>query len=325
MSRIRVGVFRGGPSREYDVSLRTGGNVISSILQSFPDKYQIKDIFITKNGEWHMDGLPVSQSKVFNNIDVAFNALHGSFGEDGKIQQIFDNFNIPYTGSGVAASILGIDKVLSKKVFTSAGIIVPRGVSVSNNQSARDAAYEVLRVMGPSWVIKPSSSGSSLGVSIANGFNDLIFAISDAFQHGPKILVEEHIVGREATCGVVEKLRGKDYYSLPVVEIAPPSGSYFFDNSSKYNGKAVEICPSGFSRNIKEEIERIAILAHKTLNCRHYSRSDFIVSEKGIYLLETNTLPGLSTESLLPKSLESVGISLPYFLDHLIMIALEKK
>ncbi len=320
-----MGIFRGGPSPEHEVSLKTGGNVISAILQSFPDKYQIKDIFITKNGEWYMDGLLVSRSKVFTNIDVAFNALHGNFGEDGKIQQIFDSFNIPYASSGVAASLLGMDKVLSKKVFAGAGIKVPRGVSVSDNQSAKDAALEVLRVLGPSWVVKPSSSGSSLGVSVANGFNELVSAISGAFQYGQKVLIEERVVGREATCGVVEKFRGRDYYSSPVVEIIFPVEKCFFDTSFKYNGKATEICPSGFSRKVKEEIERIAVLAHKTLNCKYYSRSDFIVSEKGIYLLEINTLPGLTTESLLPKSLEAIGVSLPHFLDHLITLALENR
>jgi len=322
MARIKVGIFRGGPSGEYEVSLKTGGGIISALLQSFPLKYQLRDVFISRDGEWHMNGLPSTPQQILKDIDVAFNALHGSYGEDGQIQQIFDSFRIPYTGSGVTSSLLAMDKSMSKKVFSQAGILVPRGIIVSNDVSPKEAALEVLKTLGPSWVVKPTSSGSSLGVSVVNGFNDLVSAIALAFEYSPKILVEEYIVGREATCGIVEKFRGKEHYSLPVIEIVPPSNSLFFDYPSKYSGKSAEICPSGFKRSVKNEIEYLATLAHRTLNCRHYSRSDFIVSKKGIYLLETNTLPGLTSESLLPKSLEAVGLSLPNFIDHLITIAL---
>ena len=324
MARIKVGIFRGGPSGEYEVSLKTGGSIISALLQSFPLKYQLRDIFISKSGEWHLNGLPTTPQGVFKDIDIAFNALHGSYGEDGKIQQIFDSFRTPYTGSGVTSSLLAMDKSMSKKVFSRAGILVPRGIVISNDISPKEAALEVLRTLGPSWVIKPTSSGSSLGVSVVNGFNDLVSSIAIAFEYSPKILVEEYIVGREATCGIVEKFRGREHYALPVVEIIPPPSNLFFDYPSKYSGKSAEICPSGFKNDIKKEIESLATLAHQTLNCRHYSRSDFIISKKGIYLLETNTLPGLTAESLLPKSLEAVGLSFPNFIDHLITIALKQ-
>ncbi len=323
MPRIRVGVFRGGPSGEYEVSLKTGGSVISVILKHFPEKYQVRDIFISRDKVWHMDGLPATSRQVFKDIDVAFNALHGVYGEDGKIQQIFDNFKIPYTGSGVASSLLAMDKSLSKETFSRAGLKIPRGIVLSGDKSPRESAIEVLNAIGPSWVVKPASLGSSLGVSIADNFKDLVSSISSAFEYSQKILVEEHIRGREATCGIVENFRGKEYYSLPVVEIIPANGHFFFDYSAKYGGKATEICPSGFNRSIKEEVERLSILAHRTLNCSHYSRSDFIVSDKGIYILETNTLPGLTAESLLPKSLEAIGLSMPNFIDHLITSALK--
>jgi len=304
--------------------LKTGGSVLSAILGHFPDKYKAKDVLITKGGEWHIDGLPSSPRKVFKEIDIAFNALHGSYGEDGKVQQIFDSFKVPYTGSGVASSLIAIDKSLSKKAFALAGIKVPRGVVVTNDKSPRESAFEILRAVGPSWVIKPTSLGSSLGVSVADNFRDLVSSISVAFEYSPKVLVEEHIRGREATCGIVENFRGKEHYSLPVVEIVPTHNKLFFDYSSKYGGEVAEICPSGFKRSIKEEIERLSALAHKTLACRHYSRSDFIVSDKGIYMLETNTLPGLTAESLLPKSLEAIGSSLPSFIDHIIESAIKE-
>ena len=136
-------------------------------------------------------------------------------------------------------------------------------------------------------------------------------------------MVEENIKGREATCGVVDKFRGNDFYSLLPIEIIKPEKSDFFDYEAKYCGGSQEICPGNFSRDEKEAIQELAVAAHKVLGLRHYSRSDFIISPgRGIYILEVNTLPGLTAESLLPKSLQAVGCSLPDFLDHLITLAL---
>jgi D-alanine--D-alanine ligase len=324
MPKIRVGVLRGGPSSEYDVSLKTG----SAVLKNLPSKYKAMDILLSKDGVWHLNGFSSYPGKIFQNVDVVFNCLHGEFGEDGKVQQIFESFNVPYTGSGIFSSSLGMNKILSKQSFKRAGIRVPKGIVLSDDGDPRRAARRIFQSMSPSWVVKPSSGGSSIGVSVAHNFSDLVSAISKAFEYGQKILVEEHIKGREAACGVVEHFRNQEYYSLPPVEIVPPPLSPFFDYNAKYSGETKELCPSGFDRETKGEIEKIAIKAHKLLGCRHYSRVDFIVSkgsatgEVNIYLLELNTLPGLTNESLLPKAVEAIGLSYSQFLDHLIKLTI---
>jgi D-alanine-D-alanine ligase len=170
------------------------------------------------------------------------------------------------------------------------------------------------------------SGGSSVGTAIAKTLLELESAIDDALQYSDQALIEEFIFGREATCGVVDNFRNESIYSLLPVEIRKPSNATFFDYDAKYSGKSEEICPGNFTAVEKEMIQKIAKEAHKALGLRHYSRSDFIIHPKrGIYILETNTLPGLTSESLLPKSLQAVGCSLSDFFDHLIKLALEGK
>ena len=172
-------------------------------------------------------------------------------------------------------------------------------------------------------VVKPIRGGSSVGVSITNSYEELRDGIMHAFKYSPKVLVEEYIRGREATCGVLEDFRGESLYALPPVEITPPDGSPFFDYEAKYSGESKEICPSTFTDEVKAKLEHLAREIHKKLELRHYSRSDFIVSPRGIYFLEVNTLPGLTSESLLPKSMEVVGCSFPQFIEHVIRLALK--
>ena len=316
----KVGILRGGPSAEYEISLITGANV----LKFLPDKYHKTDILLTRCGEWYVAGLLSAPEKIFRSIDVVFNALHGHFGEDGKVQQVFEMFNIPYTGSEVFASVAAMNKALSREAFKQAGIKIPRGFVIKASDPVEDISFNVFRAIGPSLVVKPASSGSSVGVNIVHSFPELLNVLQEVFQHGPIALAEEYIKGREVTCGVIEKLRGKDYYALPVVEIIPPIGHKFFDYQVKYDGSTREICPSYFDDVTKRHIENIAIKAHQVLGCRHYSRADMIVSRKGIYLLEVNTLPGLTSESLLPRAAEAIGLSFPRLLDHLIQLALNR-
>lgn len=317
---IKVGVLRGGPSSEYDVSLNTGGNV----LQHLPEKYKKHDILLSKTGEWHLDGFSLAAEKIFRFLDVIFNALHGEFGEDGKVQQILDTFSVPYTGSGVFSSALAMNKILAKEAFKQAKIRVPRGVVIKKKEPAYDSALNIFQRLGPSFVAKPLSRGSSVGASPAHSFEQLLDAIENAFVFDDNVLVEEFIKGREATCGVVENFRGEQHYPLPVIEIIPPDPNQLFNYQVKYDGTTQEICPARFDQETKKEIEEIAKKAHQALGCRHYSRSDMIVSPNGIYLLEVNTLPGLTSESLLPKAAEAVGLSFPGLLDHLIKLALNR-
>ena len=182
----------------------------------------------------------------------------------------------------------------------------------------------IFQTVSPPWVVKPSSSGSSVGVSIVQAFGNLEEAVEYAFQYDSTVLVEEYIKGKEVTCGVIDGLRGEAHYALPPVEIIPPSDS-FYDYEAKYGEGTQHLCPSGFSLKIKKELMRRAVVAHKAVGAEHYSRSDFIVSPRGIHILEINTLPGLTEHSNIPFACKAVGISLPMLIDHLLKLAILRK
>lgn len=329
MSKIRVGVLRGGPSSEYDVSLMTGGSVLKNLPE---DKYLPHDIFITKDGVWHMGGVAVSPSDALSRIDVVFNALHGEYGEDGKVQKILESHGMPFTGSSSLSSALGMNKVLAKNIFKKSGLKTPHHIIVERHEVAPEeidrTIFRIFRGFPMPAVVKPSGSGSSVGVSIVKKFDEFEKALkyaAEAVAQADSILIEEYIPGTEATVGVIEGYRDTPAYALPPIEIRPHDGSSFFDYEAKYKGKSDEIVPGNFSHDIKDELMRLAILAHEALGLRHYSRSDFIVSpRRGIYILEVNTQPGLTEASLLPKALSSIGSSLSHFLDHVVGLALKK-
>lgn len=322
MSKIKVGVLRGGPSSEYDVSLKTG----SSVLKHLPaEKYQPVDILISKDGVWHAYGEPISPYNLKAKVDVVFNALHGSYGEDGQVQKLLDSIYMPYTGSGHLGSAIGMNKIHSKEYFRNGGLKVARHFVVSSKDDFEAGAGDIFQRMSPPWIVKPADGGSSLGCSLARNYNELVQAINLASQYSNSILVEEFIKGREATCGVVEGLRGQKIYSLLPVEILKPKDKTFFDYEAKYTGISQEICPGNFTPEEKEELGLLAARVHEILNLRHYSRTDFILSPRGIYVLEVNTLPGLTNESLLPKSLSAVGVAYSDFLDHIITLALNHR
>jgi D-alanine-D-alanine ligase len=322
VQRIKVAVLRGGPSSEYEVSLKTGKNVIDNL----PDKYIPTDVFISKDGSWHIDGVPTTPYKVFQNVNVVFNALHGEYGEDGKVQQLLEKFNVKYTGSKTLASALGMNKILAKEIFIKAGIKTPIYKVFNKKENIKNEALSIFKSFPIPAIVKPNGSGSSMGVSIIKKLDDVVPSIEEAFKYSDTVIMEEFIEGKEATCGVIEKFRGEEFYTLFPVEITHPKEYKFFNFEAKYSGKSKEICPGNFSKNESEMVQKMAIEAHRVLNLKHYSRSDFIVSPKrGIYILEVNTLPGLTKESLLPKSLEAIGCSMSEFLDHILTLALEGK
>lgn len=320
--KISVGVLRGGPSSEYDVSLITG----AAVLEHLPEKYKAHDILIDKQGVWHREGVPMTPAKALHGIDMVINAMHGEFGEDGKVQHILDGLNMPYTGSKAIASALGMNKMLSKKAFVEAGILTPESLYVENNGDLEVDAKEIFNTFPMPVVIKPNAAGSSVGISIARDFDSLLAGLKKASEISNQILVEQYIEGREATCGVLEKFRDQEFYAMLPIEIVPQKDQTFFDYESKYseNKGAKEICPGNFDQKTTAALQDMATAAHRALGMRHYSRSDFIVSPQGIYILETNSLPGLTPQSLLPKSLVAVGSSLSHFLDHLVGLVLGK-
>lgn len=320
MAKTIVGVFRGGPSSEYDISLRSGAEVLTALDGR---RFEALDILIDKTGIWHMHGAPAKPSKILNTIDIAFNALHGEYGEDGKIQQLFERSGVPYTGSGIAASAAGMHKRMAREIFSSAGLKIPPGIAVLHNADWTEAAAYAMRYLGFPLIVKPASRGSSVGIATASNAYELMNAMTEAFKSDVEILVERFIRGQEATVAVLERFRAMRHYAFPVVEIVPPAGKPFFDAACKYDGSTQEICPGRFSDATRDLLQAAAIEAHTVLGCRHYSRSDFIVTPKNeIYILELNTLPGLTVESLFPKAASSVGLEFPALVHHLIALAL---
>jgi D-alanine-D-alanine ligase len=305
---LRIGVLRGGPSPEYDVSLQTGANV----LKHLSGTHKPLDIFISRDGTWHMRGVPRPVEKILPQVDVVVNALHGKYGEDGAVQKILEHHGVPYTGSDSFSSSVGMNKILSKDIFGRAGLQTPRYIVFKRSDDLKNKSAEIFKMFLMPVVVKPASAGSSVGVSVARTPEEIAEAIVAAIKHSPSVLVEEFVAGREVTCGVIDDFRGQERYALLPME-------YKWEEVANGSGTV------NFSADEKKEIEQLAIAAHTALGLRHYSRSDFLISPRGIFILETNTLPGLTEESLLPKSLAAVGATLPQFLHHIISLALDEK
>jgi D-alanine-D-alanine ligase len=317
--RTVVGVLRGGPSSEYEVSLKTGASVLKHLN---PEKFEARDIFVDRAGVWHLRGAGAAPDQALLGVDVVFNAMHGEYGEDGSVQRMLDALNMPYTGSGAAASRLAFDKHHTKAAIKRLAIKTPRALVLNERpQDFEEAAFEIFRTFPHPAFVKPAVGGSSVGAALAENFHALAWGLERAFDIAPKVLVEEYIKGREATVGVIDEFRNEKTYALMPVEIIPPQDQPFFNYEAKYGGKSVERVPGNFTSAEKDELARLARAVHAGMNLAHYSRSDFIVSPRGIYFLEVNTLPGLTEESLLPKAVEAVGSKLPDFLEHVITLA----
>ncbi len=318
---MRVAVLRGGPSEEFGVSLKTGEGVLSAIDR---DRYEPLDVVITKAGEWLLRGMVRDARDILHQVDVVFIALHGAYGEDGQVQRLLDGMGVPYTGSRAYPSALAMHKVITKDHLSSHGVAMARHMVVGKDSidNVAGTASAIASLFGPRYIVKPITGGSSIGALFAESPMMLERALATALRTYDQVLVEEFIAGKEATCGVVEHFRGRVRYALPPIEIARSTPVWGYE--AKYDGSVEEICPGRFTYDEKQEIERLALLAHETLGLSHYSRSDFIVTPDAIYFLEVNTLPGMTATSLLPKALEAVGCSYAEFVDHLLTLALKK-
>ncbi len=306
---IRVAVLAGGASSEREISLNSGKNAQAALCEA---------------GYEHVDLLDPAQDGFLDSIrsgyDVAFLALHGAGGEDGQIQHVLAYLGIPYTGSDAAASVLAADKELSKVMYERAGIPVAAGVALE-----RDEVYDVnaiARVVGEHSFVKPAINGSSYGVSKVDDPSLLGAAIARAFEYGEKVLVEECLVGTEITVGVYED---GDLKALPVVEIRCPEDADFYNLDVKYVDPAdihripAQIDPEDYAR-----AQELACAAHRALGCYGLSRSDFIVTDRGPVILETNTLPGMTDTSLYPDEIRHEGMVFSDVCDALIAGALAR-
>ena len=297
------------------------------MLANLPEeRYAARDIYIDREGQWHDRGRPAAPERILRQLDVAMVALHGKFGHDGEVQRLLEKFGVPYTGADPWSSFLSSHKVMAKEHAKEAGLKTPKYQFIERMEDVEPVILELIRTFHQPVVVKPINSGSSVGVSIVGGYAPVYEAVNKLFQDGESgVLIEELIRGQEATVGVVEGLRGEKFYALPVIEIIPPK-DYFFSYDAKYSGETREACPGNFSRVVAEELQRVSKVMHRALGLRHYSRSDFIVSKQEVYFLETNNSAavGLTDQSLLPKSLAAVGISLREFLTHLVNLALSR-
>lgn len=243
--------------------------------------------------------------------DIVFMALHGEDGENGKIQAAFDLLGIKYTGTGYLGSALAMNKDMAKELFVKNSVPTPRGITVT-----RDNVNEV----NPSYpcVVKPACGGSSVGISIANNEEEYRKALKEAFCWEEKLVVEEYVMGREFSIGVVE---GR---ALPIIEIAPLQG--FYDYKNKYQaGSTIETCPANLLKEQTEEMQKYAVMAFHALKLETYARMDFLMKETGeMYCLEANTLPGMTPTSLLPQEAAAAGMPFDDLCEHLIQISLKK-
>lgn len=345
----KVGVIFGGKSTEHDVSVVSGTSVVQNLDKN---KYDIYPIYIDKNGDWytcsnlaleHIDiGASINVSKKIENImnylknlDVIFPVLHGLYGEDGTIQGLFELLNVPYVGCNVLSSSVGMDKVYSKIVFQKANINQARYAYVRKynekyiyiddefNETIlplKEVSIRVSEKLGFPLFIKPSNSGSSVGVNKANNLEELEKCIEYASIYDKKILIEEFINGREVECAV---LGNEDVKASCVGEILPAEEFYSFD--AKYKNSNSKICiPTDLPKNISNQIQSLAIKAFKSIDGKGLSRVDFFVDKDSykIYLNEINTLPGFTNISMYPKLWEENGIRYSELLDELIELAI---
>ncbi len=282
---MHVAVLKGGLSAEREVSLTSGG-AVEKALAALGHKVTAIDV-----------GAEVVAQLVAAKPDVAFNALHGRYGEDGCIQGLLEILKIPYTHSGVLASAVAMDKPMAKIVFEKAGLRVANGVTAHRDELiGKD-------VLARPYVVKPANEGSSVGVKLVFQ-NDNFFFTRENWPYGETVLVEQYIPGRELTCAVLDDV------PLGVTEITTKSGFYDYDNKYTAGGSA-HICPAQLPKAIYEEVMAAALTAHRALGCRSLSRSDFRWDEAGdgrIYILETNTQPGMTPMSLSPELAAYAGI-----------------
>lgn len=344
MSRIKVMVMMGGPSVEYDVSLSTGAMVAKALAQN--PEFSVETLVIDEQGQWHR-GTSIEQHHQLNpgnmtrisraqmikgiaylqDVDVVFLAFHGSFGEDGTVQGLLTALDLPYTGSGPLASALAMDKVRAKEVFRCSGLDTPKHVAIDIadwDHDIKDLIAMVADKLTGSLVVKPTFGGSSVGVVFADSVEDLTSALKDIAARRTAILIEPRLVGREVTCPVLENLDGT-VQALPVIEIIPQK-SHFFDFRSKYDDEgSLEICPADLSQEQTQRVQNMAIAAHHALGCRGFSRSDMFFVEDELLLLEVNTIPGMTPNSLLPKSAAAAGINFGDLMTHLVELARQKR
>jgi D-alanine-D-alanine ligase len=307
MGKLRLALLAGGWSGEREISLMSGEAVFRALDQRkyHVTRYDPRD-----------DLVALIEDK--DKIDLALILLHGKFGEDGRTQGFLDLLGIPFVGSGVLTSAMALNKGLAKTLYRRAGLKVIEDVMVFRDRPF--SVDDIVETLGPLSVVKPVAEGSSLGMTVCRSKEDLHRGIELAFQYDEEVMIERHVEGVEVTCCV---LGTTDCETLPLVEIVPNPEFSFFDYHAKYTqGATREICPARLSAAQTEMAFDCALRAHRALRCRDWSRTDMIVQYETLYILETNTVPGMTENSLVPLAARTAGMSLSQLVDRLIELSL---
>jgi D-alanine-D-alanine ligase len=302
---LKVALLAGGKSSEREVSLK-GAEAVKKALEKLGYSYEFFD---------PATDLPTLAQRA-KEFDCAFLVVHGPGGEDGTLQGFLDSIGLPYQGAGVLGSSLAMHKGISKELYKAAGLKVPEGKVFLKTEDFSHIK-EFAKTLGYPVVVKPATQGSSVGLSIVKKEEDLEEACEKVFAVDEELLIEEYLKGREITVGIL----GEEV--LPVVEIIPKA-SETFDYRTKYTpGLAEEICPATLSESLTKKAKDYALIAHQVLKLRHYSRTDMIVVGEEVYVLETNTIPGMTETSLLPLAAKVAGYSFEDLIEKLIELALK--
>jgi len=307
MKKRTVALLSGGISSEREVSLNSGNQVLEALDK---EKYRV----IRYDPKTDLPRL-VAEA---DDIDVALVILHGPFGEDGTVQGLLDLLGIPYQGAGVLGSAAAMNKLAAKRLYAQCGLPVP-AYRVIDTESGFDADACIADI-GLPLVVKPVAAGSSVGMTIVRDASALKPAVQSAFAFDRQVLAEAFVDGVEVTGGVIGN---DDVEALPLIEIIPGEGHEFFDYAAKYTpGATQEICPARIDADLTEKAQRYAVEAHMALFCRGYSRTDMILKDGEFYVLETNTIPGMTQTSLFPQAAAAAGMDFTRLLDRLIELAL---
>ena len=302
---IKVGVVMGGISSEREVSLKSGNSIVEHIDRS---KYEVVPIVI--------DNKEDIINKV-KGIDFALLALHGKFGEDGTVQSVLQTLDIPYSGCGPISSGVCMDKDLTKRILVANGIRTARWINVS---SIEEIDYDAIEEMGYPVFVKPTNGGSSVATFKINRKEDIENAVLEGLKWDTEVMIEEFIKGEEITCPVFDKKM------WPVIAIRPKAGADFFDFTQKYSDNGAEEVIVELEENLHKEVEKMSIGTYRALKCEVYARVDMIVTAEGVpYILEVNTLPGMTAASLFPKSAKAVNVSYSGLIDMIIQTSLKVK
>ena len=319
----RVAVIMGGPSSEHEISQLSGAQVV----QALRGRFSVVVVEIGRDGVWSLDGetapsLGIALDRLQAAADVVFPALHGAFGEDGTLQALLEVLGVPYVGSGIPASSLAMDKARTKQLWVAMGLPTPTFVHLGPRQRGEVSNRRLLERFP--CVIKQTTSGSSVGVYMPATLEEAEAELQALLEGGHEVILEEIIRGRELTCAVLEGADGPR--PLPVTEIRPAEAHAFFDYRSKYtDGEAEEITPAELPEDVSRSVQELAVRAHQVLGCRDLSRTDFMLEGGEPTLLETNTLPGLTANSLFPQAAAAAGMSFPSVVEHLVGQALARR